>query len=97
LGFVLDYDQPPRPVKIAPARYPRDAAGHHSEDIVTVMLAIDAQGRVADSDVLEGVSALKEAALACVKEWRFKAAQKRGLTVGTVMIAPVMFVRTPQE
>jgi TonB family protein len=95
LGFVLDYDQPPTPVKIAAARYPRDAEQRHTQDIVVVMLAIDARGRVPDAEVLEGVGALHEAALACVKEWRFKPAQKRGLPVGTVMLAPVMFLTTP--
>ena len=65
--------------------------------MVTVMLAIDAHGRVVDAEVLEGGGALNEAALACVKGWRFKAAQKGGLPVGTVMVAPVMFVTPPSH
>ena len=27
LAFALDFDQPPKPLKIAPARYPREAEG----------------------------------------------------------------------
>src|SRR5438045_2292557 len=53
LGFVLDFDQPPKPVKIAPAKDPRGAQARHTDDVVVVMLAIDAQGRVADAEVLE--------------------------------------------
>src|SRR5713226_9619126 len=87
----------PKSVRIAPARYPRDAEGRNSQHMVTVMLTIDAQGRVPEAEVLEGVRALNEAALACVKEWRFKPAQRRGVPVGTVMVAPVMFLMTPPE
>jgi TonB family protein len=95
LGFILDYDQLPEPIKVAAARYPRGTEAGDRHDAVTVMLAIDAQGRVRDAEILEGIAALNEAALACVKEWRFKPAQKAGLPVGTVMVAPVMFVMAP--
>jgi TonB family protein len=95
LGFILDYDQLPKPVKLAAARYPRGAEAADRHDVVTVMLAIDAQGRVRDAEIIEGIASLNEAALACVKEWRFEPAQKAGLPVGTVMVAPVMFVIAP--
>jgi TonB family protein len=97
LGFVVDFDQPPKPVRIAPAKDPRAAQGRHTDDVVVVMLAIDAQGRVADAEILEGITNLNQAALACAKDWRFRPAEKRGRAVGTVMIAPVMFPMEPSE
>jgi TonB family protein len=97
LGFVLDFDQPPKPFKIVPAKDPRAAQGRHTNDVVVVMLAIDAQGRVADAEILEGIKALNQAALACVKDWRFRPAEKWGRAVGTVMVAPVVFPMTGSE
>ena len=46
-GPVLDYDQPPRPIKITRPQYPQEAFVKKIEGTVEVEILIDATGRVA--------------------------------------------------
>ena len=91
LGLTLDPDEPPRPVRITRPGYPKAARKARIQGTVVVMIVIDANGRVSEAEVVESKSGLDEAALKCVKGWRFRPAQKAGVPVGTVAMAPVSF------
>jgi periplasmic protein TonB len=87
----LDYDTPPRPIKLSKPRYPRAAFESGLEGTVVVEITIDSRGRVAKARVKESATGLDEAALKCVAKWRFRPAIKAGKPVATLANAPVMF------
>jgi periplasmic protein TonB len=90
-GPVLDYDQPPRPIKITKPQYPQEAFVKKIEGIVEVEILIDASGNVARARVVQSIPALDQAALQTVYQWRFSPAIKNGRPVATVAWAPVTF------
>ena len=91
LGLVLDYDEPPKPIKITRPEYPMEAFRKGRDGKVLLMLVIDASGHVAEAEALEATYGFREAAVACVRQWEFRAATKGGQAVGTVVTAPVAF------
>jgi protein TonB len=90
-GPVLDYDQPPRPIKITKPQYPQEAFVKKIEGTVEVEILIDASGNVARARVVQSIPALDQAALQTVYQWRFSPAIKNGHPVSTIARAPVMF------
>jgi protein TonB len=90
-GPVLDYDQPPRAIKITQPRYPPDAFVKKIEGTVEVEILIDSSGRVARARVIRSIPLLDAAALQTVYQWVFAPAIKGGRPVATVASAPVTF------
>src|SRR6266568_6536739 len=88
---ALDYDQPPRPIKITKPKYPKDAFAKGIDGIVEVEILIDARGKVTRTRLLKSVPGLDQAALDTVNQWRFSPAMKNGHPVATIARAPVMF------
>ena len=86
-----DYDSPPRPIKVTRPEYPAEALEKGIEGVVVVQITIDAEGKVVDPTVAESVEGLDEAALACVREWRFEPAKKDGEAVPATARAPIAF------
>jgi periplasmic protein TonB len=90
-GPVLDYDQPPRPIKITKPQYPQEAFVKKIEGTVEVEILIDASGNVARARVIQSIPALDAAAVQTVYQWRFSPAIKNGHPVATIARAPVQF------
>jgi protein TonB len=90
-GPVLDYDQPPRPIKITKPQYPQEAFVKKIEGTVEVEILIDSGGNVARARVVQSIPALDQAALQTVYQWRFSPAIKNGHPVSTIARAPVQF------
>lgn len=90
-GPVMDYDQPPRPIKITRPQYPQEAFVKKIEGTVVLEILIDASGRVVSARVLHSIPALNEAAIQTVKQWVFAPAMKHGRPVATIAQAPVGF------
>jgi protein TonB len=90
-GPVMDYDQPPRPVKKTQPVYPQDAFVKKIEGTVVLEILIDSTGRVARSRVVNSIPALDQAAMECVKQWLFTPAIKNGRPVTTLANAPINF------
>jgi TonB family protein len=88
-----DYDEPPRPLKITRPKYPPLAFERGIEGTVVLELRIDEKGRVARVRVKRSVPELDDAAIECVKAWKFKPARKDGRSVETVAEAPITFKR----
>jgi protein TonB len=90
-GPVLDYDQPPRPIKITRPQYPQDAFVKKIEGTVIVEILIDANGKVVRALVVQSIPLLDAAALQTVYQWVFSPAIKNGRPVATKATAPVTF------
>jgi protein TonB len=90
-GPVMDYDSPPRPIKITRPQYPQEAFVKKIEGTVVVEILIDSQGRVVRARVIQSVPLLDAAALQTVYQWIFQPAVKHGRPVPTIAHAPVAF------
>ncbi len=90
-GPVLDYDQPPRPIKLTKPQYPQEAFIKKIEGTVIVEILIDSTGRVVRARVIQSVPLLDAAALRTVYDWVFSPAIKHGRPVATIANAPVAF------
>ena len=90
-GPVMDYDSPPRPIKITRPQYPQEAFVKKIEGTVTVEILIDSTGRVVRARVIQSVPMLDAAALQTVYQWIFQPAVKHGRPVPTIAHAPVAF------
>ena len=90
-GPILDYDQPPRPIKITRPQYPQEAFVKKIEGIVELEIIIDANGRVARARVVKSIPLLDAAAIQTVQQWVFSPAIKDGRPVATIASAPVQF------
>jgi periplasmic protein TonB len=88
---VMDYDQPPRPIKMVKPQYPQDAFVKKIEGVVEVEILIDSTGRVIQARVVRSIAQLDAAALQTVYQWIFSPAVKHGRPVATVARAPVTF------
>ena len=92
LGLPIEIDEPAKAVKQGQPKYPREAYSKCLEGTVLVMLVIDSEGSVAEAEVLESQPGLDDAAIKCVKDWRFRPAKKAGQPVGVVGVVPVTFL-----
>jgi protein TonB len=90
-GPVLDYDQPPRPIKTAKPQYPQEAFVKKIEGTVVVEILIDANGRVVRARVVQSIPLLDAAAIQTAYQFVFTPAVKRGRPVATVAHIPVTF------
>jgi protein TonB len=89
--IALDYDQPPKPIKITRPQYPQEAFVKKIEGTVLLEILIDNGGRVRKARVLRSIPALDAAAIATVLQWQFAPAIKHGRPVATIAQAPVGF------
>jgi protein TonB len=90
-GPVMDYDSPPRAIKITRPQYPQEAFVKKVEGTVVVEILIDSTGRVVRARVIQSVPLLDAAALQTVYQWVFQPAVKHGRPVATIAHAPVAF------
>jgi periplasmic protein TonB len=90
-GPVMDYDSPPRPIRLTKPQYPHDAFVKKIEGVVIVEILIDSTGHVAQARVVQSIPQLDAAALQTVSQWLFSPAVKRGRPVATLARAPVTF------
>jgi protein TonB len=90
-GPVMDYDRPPRPIKMTQPIYPQEAFVKKIEGTVVVEIWIDIHGNVVRTRILQSIPLLDDAAVATVKQWRFEPALKGGRPVMTAARAPVTF------
>lgn len=90
-GPVLDYDQGPQLIRMTKPIYPQEAFVKKIEGVVELEILIDGQGDVINARVIRSVPSLDAAAVATVKQWKFRPAMKGGRPVATIARAPVTF------
>ena len=81
------------PVKLrgAPPGYPALAQQIGLEGLVIIECRVDRDGNVADARVLRGHPLLNEAALAAVRQWRYRPTLLNGTPVSVIMTVTVRF------
>ncbi len=86
------YDNPPQPITPIRPVYPETAKDNNIEGTVIVQAHVLASGEVGDLVVLKGVDkALDEAAIAAVKNVKFKPAEKDGVPQEVWISIPINF------
>lgn len=88
------YDEGPRPVGTESPRYPREARQRRITGVVRVLVLINEQGDVEDAEIIESIPVLDDAALRCVRRWKFEPGTKGGKPTPTYAIAPLSFTGT---
>ena len=88
---VVDYDKPPKRIKMTSPQYPKEAYAEKIEGTVVVEILIDARGRVHARRILASIPALDAAAVETVKQWVFSPATRKGRPVATIAHAPITF------
>ncbi len=76
--------------KVAP-RYPGTARRAGIEGTVMVQALVLEDGTVGECRVAQSVPGLDEAAVACIRQWRFKPATSKGVPMKVWVTAPVKF------
>ena len=96
----IEFDRSPQPVGGYEAladyiEYPAIAWSAGTEGTVLLKVFVDAEGRVEQAEVLEGIekSGLNEAALAGIRRASFRPAIQRGLPIGVWLTITVTFRR----
>lgn len=85
-------DVNPVPVKTPPPDYPYDLKRQGVSGVVAVATVIDETGVVTSCSVTKSSNAeFEEAAMAAVKRWKFKPAQKDGVPVKMKVTIPIRF------
>ena len=84
-------DEPPRLVKGGQPKYPMEPFRKGVEGTVVIEFTVSAKGDPTDLKVVESVPGLDQAALDCVKKWRFTPAKVAGKPVAAQAKAPVTF------
>jgi TonB family protein len=87
----VQQETPPRPKRITGPQYPDAAYRAKVEGTVVLAILIGEDGEVAYAEILQSVPALDDAALACVRGWRFEPMRVAGMPRATVAHAPVAF------
>jgi len=88
--YVAVDDLPEAISKVAPI-YPEEAREHRVQGTVVVQVYLDEDGRVIDTKVVRSITGLDAAAVASVRQWRFKPAMTAGKPVKVWMAIPIKF------
>lgn len=85
-------DVNPIPVKTPPPEFPLQMRRDGLSGVVAVSVVIDETGSVVSATVAKTTDAgFNEAAMAAVKKWKFKPAQKDGVAVKIKVTVPIRF------
>ncbi len=90
LRAVAEVDRPRKAEHVDPV-YPEEAKAKGVEGVVLVGFTVDAEGRVHEPRVLSGHALLDEAALAAVRQWRYRPTRKDGRAVPVEVVETVPF------
>ena len=92
-AFTADLKaEPPVPVRTVAPDYPEQLKADGASGIVTITCTIDAQGKVQDLKVVKSTNeAFNENAVAALKQWKFKPAEKDGTAIVAHVTIPIVF------
>ena len=89
-GQAVSVDQEAEPAFRVPPRWP-DLDARGLQGLVVVLALVGRDGLVKETFVASSVPMLDEAAVACVRQWRFKPALRSGSPVATWVTVPVKY------
>ena len=85
------YDVPAQLVKGGQPKYPAGPYRQGVQGTVVVDFTVDEKGQPRDLKIVESIPGLDDAALECVKKWRFTPAKRAGKPVASPASAPITF------
>jgi protein TonB len=85
----------PRPLKMVPPIYPPLASRAHVSGIVVLEATLTTEGIVGEIRVVSGHPLLTDAAIRCVKQWRYEPTLLNGTPVAVILTAKVRFDTAP--
>ena len=85
----------PRTIKMVAPIYPPLAARAHVSGIVVLEATLTAEGMVSEIRVVSGHPLLTDAAIHCVKQWRYEPTLLNGTPVAVILTAKVHFDKAP--
>lgn len=89
---VAKFDEPPRPLKTKPPRYPAEMRAQAVSGAVMVAIVIDESGKVMAAEVRKSShDAFRDPALEAVREWTFVPAKAGGKAVRARVNIPLNF------
>jgi protein TonB len=92
---VTEVDVKPALLRQVPPVYPEEAKRQGLEDVIVIRVLITESGELADARIARRAQrdpSFEQAALAAVRQWSFKAAEKRGKPVACWLSVGVPFV-----
>ena len=90
-GYLGAYTGPLKVLKHSPPRYPEMARLAELEGFVTVRVLIDSSGKVTNTQVVQGIQGLNDAAETCILRWVFEAPMRDGKPVPGSAVVPIRF------
>jgi len=84
----------PKPIKKVPPDYPQLAAAARITGVVVIEAHVGTDGRVLTADVVKGTPLLNDAAIAAVKQWRYKPLLLNGEPTEFILTVTVNFSLT---
>jgi TonB family protein len=82
----------PKRTRFVAPEYPQEAQAHGVRGIVILTLVIDTAGRVADVELVRGITGLDEAAIAAVRRWEYEPLRVDGKPVSVRLTVPISFL-----
>ena len=92
-GEYVPVDQPAEAISKVDPIYPDDARQAGIEGTIIVQALVIEDGSVEECRAVPSIPALEDAAVACVRQWRFKPAMVGGKPVAVWVTVPVRFMR----
>jgi TonB family protein len=90
-GEHVNVEELPEAITKVPPNYPDAARAAGAQGTVLVQALVLEDGTVGDWRVVQSVPGLDEAAVAAVRQWRFKPALNKGVPVAVWVAVPVKF------
>jgi protein TonB len=91
-GEYVAVDELPEAIMKLDPMYPEEAKRDRIEGIVIVQALVIEDGSVAECRAIPSIFVLEDAAVACVRQWRFKPALSSGKPVAVWVTVPVRFM-----
>jgi periplasmic protein TonB len=91
IGEYVPVDELPEAIMKREPFYPDEAKAAALEGTVIVNALVVEDGSVEEARAIPSIAALEDAAVACVRQWRFKPAMSGGKPVAVWVAVPVRF------
>ena len=89
-GAVVPDELPEAIQRVAPS-YPEAAREKKVQGLVQLEALVGTDGSVLDTRIQKSIPELDQAAIDCVRQWRFKPAQLKGAPVEAWVVIPIRF------
>ena len=90
-GQYVVVEKQPQPITRVAPRYPDEARESGVDGLVMVLALVGSDGLVKETSLAVSIPGLDEAALACVRQWKYQPALANGVPVTVWVPAPVRF------